>query len=136
MATDEQNIMRRIMLAVGGMKNVRIFRNNTGTGWVGERVAQYREKGETFLVLKDPRPLKTGLCLGSSDLIGFTTVTISPEMIGRKIAIFTALEVKTKTGRATKEQRDFVNLINTFGGLAGIPRNEQDAVGIVQQYGV
>lgn len=132
MATDEQNIMRRIMLAVGAFKNVRIFRNNTGTGWVGERVAQYKEKGEAYLVLKNPRPLKTGLCLGSSDLIGFVTVTISPEMIGRKVAIFTALEVKTKTGRATTEQRDFISMVQAFGGLAGIPRNEQDAIGLVQ----
>lgn len=122
------------MLAIGRYKNIRIFRNNTGTGWIGEVKKRFTQNGHTYMVLEDPRPLKTGLCLGSSDLIGFTSVTISPDMVGRKVAIFTALEVKTKTGRASTQQVDFIETVKRFGGIAGTPRSPQDAE-IIVPYG-
>jgi hypothetical protein len=125
--TEEQSLMRHIMLALGKFRHVRLFRNNTGTGWVGETVKRYTQNGSTYLVLKNPRPLVTGLCVGSSDLIGWTSVKISPEMIGQTLAVFTALEVKTKTGRATAQQTAFIETVKRFGGIAGIPRNTQDA---------
>lgn len=129
--TEEQSIMRQIMLAIGRFKNVRIFRNNVGTGWVGITKKRYTQNGHTYLLLEDPRPLKAGLCTDSSDLIGFTSVTISPDMVGQKVAIFTALEVKTKTGRASTGQKNFIETVTAFGGLAGIPRLPQEAERIV-----
>jgi hypothetical protein len=129
--TEEGSLLKQIMLKIGRFKNVRIFRNNTGMGWVGLIKKRYAKDGHTYLVLEDPRPLQSGLCLGSSDLIGFTSVTISPDMVGKTVAIFTALEVKTKTGRASKEQNAFIDTVKRFGGLAGIPRLPQDAETIV-----
>ncbi len=123
----ELNIQKSIMLAVS--KHSRIFRNNVGTGWVG-KVSETKDGGK---YIKDPRPLKAGLCTGSSDLIGWTTKTITPEMVGSKVAIFTALEVKTQKGTSSPEQRNFIKQVVDNGGLAGIARSEEDAVNIVNR---
>ncbi len=115
------------MLAVS--KYSRMFRNNVGTGWVGE-VSATKDGGK---YIKDARPLKAGLCTGSSDLIGWTTKIITPEMVGKKVAIFTALEIKTPTGKATKEQINFIIQVLDNGGIAGIARSGEDAVNIVNR---
>ena len=123
----ELNIQKNIMLAVS--KYSRMFRNNVGTGWVGE-VSATKDGGK---YIKDARPLKAGLCTGSSDLIGWTTKIITPEMVGKKVAIFTALEIKTPTGKATKEQINFIIQVLDNGGIAGIARSGEDAVNIVNR---
>ena len=123
----ELNIQKSIMLAVS--KYSRMFRNNVGTGWVG-KVSATKDGGK---YIKDARPLKAGLCTGSSDLIGWTTKTITPEMVGCKVAIFTALEIKTPTGKATPEQMNFIQQVRLGGGLAGIARSGEDAVLIVNR---
>lgn len=61
----------------------------------------------------------------SSDLIGFTVVTITPEMVGQTIAVFTAVEVKepnwkpSPTDKREKAQKTFIQWILANGGLAG-----------------
>jgi hypothetical protein len=127
---DEGNLMKSIMLAVGRIS--RIFRNNVGTGWQGQAgpVKKYPD-GTSYIVLKNPRPLRAGLCVGSSDLIGWTEKEITPEMVGRRVAIFTALEVKTPTGRASKEQINFIRVVREAGGIAGIARDGEEGVRIV-----
>jgi hypothetical protein len=60
----------------------------------------------------------------SSDLIGFTVVEVTPEMVGQKLAVFTAVEVKDPNWRySSKDQRavaqnNFLNWIASFGGIA------------------
>jgi hypothetical protein len=41
---------------------------------------------------------------------------------------FLAVEVKTRTGRPTKEQLTFIDAINKQGGIAGIARSVEDAL--------
>lgn len=69
--------------------------------------------------------LQYGLCKGSSDLIGWTTIEVTPEMVGKKIAVFTAIEVKT-TDSLRKEQKDFLNLVEQSGGIADVARSTED----------
>lgn len=61
----------------------------------------------------------------SSDLIGFTKVTITKDMIGQEIAVFTALEIKKeawspskKFDKREKAQNNFINWIKNNGGIA------------------
>lgn len=64
---------------------------------------------------------------GGSDLIGYRRVTVTPEMVGKEIPVFAAIEVKTAKGRATKDQLQFLEHIRNAGGVAGIARSVDEA---------
>ncbi|NDG01274.1 MAG: VRR-NUC domain-containing protein [Synechococcaceae bacterium WBB_32_011] len=113
----EQRIQQEIRLAVshGATK---LFRNNTGT-------------------LRDAngRPVQFGLCKGSADLIGWTTRTITPEMVGTQVAVFTSIEVKTPTGRLRPEQKQWLDVVQAAGGIAGVARSVDEALRITTDQG-
>ena len=106
--SNEAYVQNKIRLAIGSGE-VRLFRNNTGA-----------------LLDMQGRLVKFGLCKGSSDLIGFKSVTITPDMVGQKIAIFSAIEVKDK-GKTTVDQKNFINIVQKAGGYAGVAKNVNDA---------
>lgn len=94
----------------------RLFRNNVGTAYEGKKAML-----NNSVVLTELRLVTFGLCVGSSDLVGWTEVEITPEMVGKKVAIFTAVEVKKeKGGRVKKEQRAFLKAVEKAGGIAEI----------------
>ena len=105
----EQTIQQHIRIACS-TGDTRLFRNNTGT-------------------LKDHhgRPVQFGLCKGSADLIGWTTRTITPDMVGQQVAVFTSIEVKTATGRLRPEQQQWLDAVQAAGGIAGVARSVEDA---------
>lgn len=120
----EQQIQTRWLLNISRRPDVRMFRNNVGTGWQGQVVS--KELGA--IVLQNARPLHAGLCVGSSDLIGWKTITITPDMVGQQVAVFVAAEVKTATGRLTGEQQNFLNKVRDAGGLAVVIRSENQEI--------
>lgn len=61
--------------------------------------------------------VKYGLTKGSSDLIGWT-----------KNGRFLAVEVKTERGTVSKEQRAFIDTVNSFYGIGMIARSVDDFV--------
>lgn len=124
--------MRMIMLALGKLRTTKIFRNNVGTAWQGQRVT-IRGVPPHYTILKDARPVHFGLCEGSSDLIGWTEIIVTPDMIGKKICMFTALEVKgAHGGRVTEAQRNFIETVKGAGGIAGIVTSDEEAARLVQ----
>lgn len=93
----------------------RLFRNNSGLAYVGKA----HRNPDGSLTLREYRPLRAGLCVGSSDLIGWQTITVTQDMVGRQLAIFTAIEVKSsKKFKPTKDQRVFLNAVQSAGGIA------------------
>ena len=108
----EAATLQAIRLDLGRVPGVRLFRNNCG-------------------VLKDQhgRPVRFGLHPGSSDLIGFRSLTIASEHVGMTLAVFAALEVKAPGGRhpVTEEQANFLAAVTAAGGLAGVARNTGQA---------
>lgn len=122
----EKDIQSAIMKAVSQCGAV-IFRNNQGTGVTGQIVGK---QGSNFVVA-NARVTKFGVCNpGGSDLIGWRSVKITPEMVGQTVAIFLALEVKTPSGKPMIEQANFIHAVRTAGGLAGVVRSVDEAVGI------
>lgn len=91
-------------------------------GWVG--IVKARQ-GDT-ITLVDSRPFHAGLCTGSSDLIGWTPVIVTPDMVGRQLAIFTAIEVKAPTGKLRTEQEEFLSAINRTGGRGHVVRSLEE----------
>jgi len=109
----EQTIQQHIRLACS-KGDCRLFRNNTGT-------------------LRDQhgRPVSFGLCRGSADLIGWRSVTITPEMVGQQIAVFTSIEVKSSSGRVKPEQQQWLNAVQAAGGIAGVARSVGEAMDLL-----
>lgn len=100
----------------------RWFRNNTGMGWQGDEV----DRRGGYLVLTHPRPLNAGLCKGSSDLIGWRSVIITPDMVGQRRAIFAAKEVKTQGVPTSDDQCNFLRQVRAAGGIAELVRVKRD----------
>lgn len=113
----EQQIQQEIRIACS-KGDTRLFRNNTGT-------------------LRDAngRPVQFGLCKGSADLIGYRSVTITPDMVGQQVAVFLSIEVKTATGRLRPEQQQWLDTVQSAGGIAGVARSVEDALRIVTAQG-
>ena len=76
--------------------------------------------------------MQFGLARGSADLIGWRTITVTPEMVGTQLAVFTSIEVKTPTGRIRPEQHAWQRTVSSAGGIAGIARSIQDANDLVR----
>lgn len=121
----ESNIQKSILLAVGNT-GCRLFRINAGQGWTGD----VAHNPDGSITIQNPRPLKAAI-KGFSDLAGFTPVLITPEMVGRTLAVFTAIECKSPKGKPTDEQENFLNYIRSQGGKAGIARSPEDALKII-----
>lgn len=133
---NEKQIQTDCHLAVGSLSNVTLFRNNVGTGVSGSNITNIRKPTMIILmpgdiVIRNGRRVNFGLCKGSSDLIGFKTVIITPEMIGMPFAQFVGMEVKTPKGRASADQLNFMEAVRRAGGLAGIVRNADDALTLI-----
>lgn len=105
----EQQIQQEIRLKLS-RGSTRLWRNNTG--------ALRDERGQL---------VRYGLCAGSADLIGIRTITITPDMVGQTVGVFTALEVKAARGRVTSEQQAFLAMVRQQGGIAGVVRSIDDA---------
>ena len=88
-----------------------------------------------FLTLDGSRKVRAGLQMdGSSDLIGFTKIMISPDMVGRQVAIFTALEVKAGRDSLKPDQRNFLSTVRDYGGIAAVIRDKTDCEKIIKDY--
>lgn len=122
----EHGIQNAIRNALAGAALV--FRANVGQAWTGSKF----ERRGACMVIHDPRPFTTGLPPGFSDLFGLVPVTITPDMVGQTFARFVALEVKTATGRPSEKQKKFLAAVERNGGLAGVVRSPDDALGMIE----
>jgi hypothetical protein len=118
------------ILAAHSKGNTRLFRQNAGFAWQGQVI----EQTPTRLVLLHPRPIRMGVP-GMSDIAGWTTVEIDGDGycgLVAEPAIYTAIEVKSRTGRLTPEQSAFLELVRRSGGRAGVARSVEDAGRIIK----
>ena len=115
-ANSETKLQQEIRLALGRIPSLRLFRNQVGQ-------------------LPDPRTgryVQFGLAKGSSDLVGFKTVKITPEMINQEVAVFVSIEIKTERGKLTEVQQNWLQKVHDSGGIVGVARSIQDALKIVK----
>lgn len=108
--TTEKDIERQIILSVQQNGTV-VFKNNVGSA---KKVDP--NTGKEYWI-------NFGLCEGSSDLIGITPIQITKEMVGKRIGVFTAIEVKKNVGKSYNKRRmemqqRFIDFINNNGGFA------------------
>lgn len=133
----ESNILRQCWLAVSSIGTT-LFRLNTGKGYVGKAIRQ--PDGNVLIVGGRPVALGLGMpngdpLVGASDLLGWTTIEITPEMVGRRCAIFTAIECKESGGgHKREEQINFVDRVCAAGGIAGFANSPAVAQSIIREY--
>lgn len=113
-SVNEKSLQSLIQRTLGSRPDVRVFRNQVGV---------YR--------LEDGRVITSGLCKGSADIIGFQSVTITPEMVGQTVAVFLSVEVKSPTGRARPEQENWAAFIKKAGGKAVIAKSLKEAESVL-----
>lgn len=117
MATTTEKDVERTLILHASQCGSTMFKNNVG---------MYTDQRGNVI--------RFGLCKGSSDLIGWTPVTITPDMVGKKLAVFTAVEVKlNKNGKykATEDQLRFISAVKNNGGYAGVADCKQDLEEII-----
>jgi len=86
-----------------------------------------------FRQLYSENKQKAGLLLpGSSDLIGWTSITITPAMVGSKVAIYTAAEIKAGRDTLKDDQANFLGQVSAAGGIAGVARSVEDFLEIIK----
>lgn len=138
----ESELQNQILLKFGRVDYVRLFRNNVG---VAKESAITREhmnrlmsmlssamRGDLTklseaaslirsLLAAQDRFTRYGLGVGSSDLIG--VVTSERTVCG----VFLAMELKTPTGRVSKEQEQWIAIVNARGGVGRVVRSVDEA---------
>lgn len=130
--TPEQMASEDVELAAPSL-SVTLLRNNNG--------ACYNDEG---------RLIRYGLGhvsgkedFASGDLVGWTKVTITPEMVGKTVAIFTVVEVKPTTfkikpsyrpGSREQRQENFNALARRNGGFGLFARSGEDLKSAIEHF--
>ena len=105
----------------------RVFRQQSMMAWAGKIL----NRTPTTVTLLNPRAIKVGTP-GISDLGGFTSELITPDHFGQRVAIYLAIEGKGPHTPTTTEQKDFIAMVRSHGGRAGIARSVEDAARIIR----
>lgn len=111
----EAGIQSQVRLAAAQL-GLHLWRNNVGAGKLEN--GQFIRWG----LANDSTALNARL--KSSDLIGITPLTITPDMVGKTVGVFTAFECKDRDFRLNLRdahvaaQYAFIELVRSLGGIA------------------
>lgn len=136
----EASTQRAIWLRAAAIAGVVLFRANSGKAWLGSGPPRRLTDGS--VVLPAARPVALGLALangdpvvGQGDLLGWRTITITPDMVGCRVAVFLSIEAKrTSGGRVSADQQRWMETVQRAGGIAGVANSPEAAAGIVEAY--
>jgi hypothetical protein len=117
--SDEGKVSAEIALAFGH-GDCRLLRNNVG--------GLYSREGR--FVAYGLGSMGGKILPGTLDWIGWRTVTLTSEMVGRRIAVFAAIDAKDRA-KPTQEQIMFADNVLAAGGLAGFAHSALEAQAIL-----
>lgn len=82
---------------------------------------------------KHGRYVTFGLGVGSPDLVGWQSVTVTNAMVGTTLAVFVGVECKREVGGETSDrQSDYIERLRQAGARAGVARSVEDLQRIVR----
>jgi hypothetical protein len=133
----ENPVKARIRLHVGGRHDVILLSNPSGLGVVGD-IRKFTT-GAEFTIVHNPRyqsfglGAKPGAGKGGEfpDFVGVRCVTITPDMVGQEIGVFFGIEAKAPGKNATPGQLQKIALLRSFGALAGVAHNQEEALEVL-----
>lgn len=129
MPTSESGVQTQTRLMHCQTTNGHIWRNNSGA---------YQDERGNFIrygLANESKQLNAQI--KSADLIGITPITITPDMVGKTVGVFTAYECKPpgwkllpsdKRGLA---QERFLAIVKASGGFGGFVTDPSDIFGVM-----
>lgn len=122
------NQVKEYLLAASRL-GARLWRRNVGMGWIGKATKftapQVVHVKPGDVLIRQARPFHNGEA-GQYDTWGFVVVTITPEMVGQKIAQHVEAEAKQGSGRESPEQIAWGEFVRASGGRAAVIRSLED----------
>ena len=124
----ESRVLAETMLRLGCRGDMKIWRNNTGQAWQGDRVSLapgmrlFDAYGRILVtasgdvLIRNARPVNFGLP-GSGDIAGI----LAPS--GRALYV----ECKDGKGRQSERQKNFMAMIRSMGGVYVLARSADEA---------
>lgn len=122
----ESDIQNQILIALSKQGTI-AFRINAGSFWAGEILSNK----DNMLLMKNPRKVQ-GAPEGTSDIIGVTSVMITTQMVGSRVGVFTAIEVKKPGQKPKPHQEHFLLKMHEMGAIAGVASSLEQAIQIVK----
>lgn len=119
----EGNVQQQIRIAAA-QHGTPLLRNNSG--------ACLDQNGRMIRYGLGNDSAKLNKSFKSSDLIGIWPVTVTPEMVGQRLGVFFAVEVKTpgwkfrQSDARAVAQQNFLNWVSNNGGVAVFATKESD----------
>jgi hypothetical protein len=55
-------------------------------------------------------------------------------MVGKTVAIFAGIEIKTKSGKLSDAQKNFIEKLTLAGGIAGVVNSEEEMRELLNEY--
>ena len=137
------NDIRNQIARDSGALNRILFNNIVGFAYMGREFRAYRNQALTYktgnvvkhititdgsCVVLFARKYPVGLCVGSGDEIGWTTVTITPAMVGQRVAVFTSVERKTENDTMSDEQKNWFRRVKEAGGISEVYKETKSGI--------
>ena len=126
----EDEVSQRILMEAP-KHNCHLLRNNSG--------AFTNEAGRNVRFGLGNVSKRLSEQIKSSDFIGITEVLITPDMLGCKIGVFTAIEVKRSDWKLKiadvreRAQKNFIDFIQSKGGIAGFCNSVESFIALIKK---
>ena len=111
----------------------RQLRNDVDAQWEGNEeilmiqtpVPTIKPDGDTFYTMGTKGMADSHFCL---------SVIVTPQMVGKRIGVFGALERKTPNDRLQPHQRRYLSKVAELGGIAAVVRKGEDSKIAVEEW--
>ena len=127
---DESKVQQEIQIQ-GMYHKCNLMRNNSGA--LPDETGRPVRYGLGNITKEHNKKIK------SSDLIGITQIVITPDMVGKTVGVFTAIEVKKEDWDINKKfdkreiaQYNFIKWVKFLGGFAGFCNDANNLQGILK----
>lgn len=115
-------------------RNAETNLQNSAFNAIGQHddVMIWRQQSGVFRSMTDKdRIVRVGVT-GMADSMMIVGVTITPEMIGKRIGVAVGVEFKTETGRQSDAQKRWQKAFEARGGVYRVVRSAADIVQLVE----
>ena len=97
-----------------------IAAQNISLSYVEKKIIKHTTISKGTPVVLYARHYPVGLHEGSGDEIGWTSIKITEDMVGKTVAVFTSIERKTVNDTMKPEQEKWFRRVKEAGGIAEI----------------